>query len=320
MSRSFSRYMKEARFALLLLLVLVVITVILTPSRFSPAQFGTTLGLMTPLILAACAVTPVFLAGREGIDLSVGPMIGFISVIIVKLLIHDAGVSSPFVIIPAALLLGMAIGAVNGFLAVYLRVQPIVTTLGTYLVLAGLATWILPSPLGPVPKWLVGLSENYSIIPLLFVAGIWLAIKSRPLYGMILTIGGEDRAAYAAGVNVELVRFTTYVIAGFFAAVAAVALTGLLGSADPQVGPNYTLLAIAAAALGGVSLAGGKGTMVGAAIGAVDVFLLQNLVTHFNVSSFVLQIVYGLILVLAVALNSDVIGRKSFFGRETTDG
>jgi ribose transport system permease protein len=320
MSRSFRRYMNEARFALLLLLVLVVITVILTPSRFSPAQFGTTLGLMTPLILAACAVTPVFLAGREGIDLSVGPMIGFISVIMVKLLIHDAGVSSPFVIIPAALLLGMAIGAVNGFLAVFLRVQPIVTTLGTYLVLAGLATWILPSPLGPVPKWLVGLSENYSIIPLLFVAGIWLAIKSRPLHGMILTIGGEDRAAYAAGVNVELVRFITYVIAGFFAAVAAIALTGLLGSADPQVGPNYTLLAIAAAALGGVSLAGGKGTMVGAAIGAVDVFLLQNLVTHFNVSSFVLQIVYGLILVLAVALNSDVIGRKSFFGREKADG
>ena len=136
-----------------------------------------------------------------------------------------------------------------------------------------------------------------------------------PLHGLILTIGGEDRAAYAAGINVDLIRFLTYVIGGVFAGMAAISLTGLLGSADAQVGPNYTLLAIAAAALGGVSLAGGKGTMFGAAIGAIDIFLLQNLVTHFNVSSFVLQIAYGTILVVAVLLNSDVLSR--YLTRET---
>ena len=303
------RYFSEARFAIVLFAILALITIVLTPSRFSLDNFGTTLGLMTPFILSACAVTPVFLAGREGIDLSVGPLIGFVSVIMVKVLILDLGFTNPLVILPAALLIGAAVGAVNGGLAVYLRIQPIVTTLGTYLILAGLATWILPAPKGPVPDWLSSLSEGYSVIPLIGLALIWLLIKRLPLHGLILTIGGEDRAAYAAGINVDLIRFLTYVIGGVFAGMAAISLTGLLGSADAQVGPNYTLLAIAAAALGGVSLAGGKGTMFGAAIGAIDIFLLQNLVTHFNVSSFVLQIAYGAILVVAVLLNSDVLSR-----------
>ena len=303
------RYLSEARFAILFFVILLVITVILTPSRFSPANFGTTLGLMTPFILSACAITPVFLAGREGIDLSVGPLIGFVGVIVVKVLILDLGVSSPFIILPAALLIGGAVGALNGAIAVYLRVQPIVTTLGTFLILSGFATWILPSPLGPVPDWLSSLSERYSVIPLITVAFVWYLIKRLPIYGLLLTIGGEDRAAYAAGVNVDFIRFLTYVVGGVFAGVAAISLTGLLGSADAQVGPNYTLLAIAAAALGGVSLTGGNGTMLGAAIGAIDIFLLQNLVTHFNVSSFFLQIAYGAILVIAVSLNSEVLSR-----------
>lgn len=295
----------EVRFAALLFVVLFAATILVAPTRFSPGNIGITLGLMTPLILAACAATPIILAGREGIDLSIGPLIGFINVVIVKWLVLDGGIESPLVIIPAALAIGAAGGIVNGWLAVYLRIQPIVATLGTYLVLAGLATWILPAPIGPVPQWLSALSEELSILPLLLVAGGWLLIKRLPLHGLIIMIGGDDRAAYSSGVNVDLVRFLTYVISGFIAGVAALSLTALLGSADAQVGPNYTLLAIAAAALGGVSLAGGKGGMTGAVLGAVDIFLLQNLITHFNVSSFFLQITYGLVLVIAVSLNSE---------------
>lgn len=314
-----NRYFNQARFSLILFGILITVTMILTPSRFSPGNLGTTIGLMAPVILAACAVTPVFLAGREGIDLSVGPSIGFISVVIVKVMILDHGITSPLLIVPAALLIGLAIGAVNGVVAVYLRVQPIVTTLGTYLILSGLATWMLPSPQGPVPDWLSRLSEGYSVIPLVSAALLWLLLKRLPFHGLMLTIGGDDRAAYAAGVNIDFIRFVTYLIAGSIAAVAAVSLTGLLGSADARVGPNYTLLAVAAAALGGVSLAGGRGTMFGAAVGAIDIFLLQNLVTHFNVSSFVLQIAYGSILVIAVTLNSEVLTRRVGWNRRGND-
>ncbi len=304
------RYINEARFAVWLFVILMVLTLIITPSRFAWDNLGTTLGLVAPLILTACALTPVFLAGREGIDLSVGPAMGFISVVMVKIFMMDLGITNPLLIVPLALGLGAMIGVINGYIALYIRVQPIVTTLGSYLVLSGLASWILPAPMGPVPEWLRALSEGYSILPLLAAGLFWLWIKRLPLYMYILTLGGEDRAVYASGINVNFIRLLTYVIAGVFVGLSAIALTGLLGSADAQVAPNYTLLAIAAAALGGVSLAGGKGTMVGASLGAVDIFLLQNLITHFNVSSFVLQIVYGLILVLAVALNSDVLMDK----------
>ncbi|MCY6381947.1 ABC transporter permease [Hoeflea prorocentri] len=300
----------EAKFALGLFVVLMLITLVVTPNRFAPDNLGTTLGLVAPLILAAAAATPVILAGREGIDISIGPLMGMISVLTVKGLILDLGISSPLIIVPFAIAVGAIGGAVNGFLAIVLRIQPIVATLGTYLVLAGIATWYLPSPIGPVPSWLVSLSEEWSILPLLAGAGLWLAVKSTPLHGHIMTIGGEDRAAYAAGLNVARVRFLAYVLGGLFAGLAAISLTALLGSADAQVGPNYTLLAIAAAALGGVSLAGGKGGIAGAALGALDIFLIQNLITYLNVSPFFLQITYGLVLVVAVALNSQVIADK----------
>lgn len=308
--------MAAARFSIILFVILICVTIVLTPSRFYLSNLGTTLGLVTPLILASVAVTPVFLAGREGIDLSIGPLMGFIGVIMVKVLILNMGIHSPFIIVPIALILGVGIAALNGFFAVYIGVQPIVTSLGLYLMLSGLAAWILPSPLGPVPGWLTALSEGYSVIPLIAAAGFWLYIKRLPLYTLILAIGGEDRAVYAMGVNVHRIRVLAYMIGGVFATMAAISLTGLLGSADAQVGPNYTLLAIAAAALGGVSLAGGKGTLLGASIGAIDIFLLQNLVTYFNVSSFVLQIVYGTILVLAVALNSEKISTLLSFKKE----
>jgi ribose transport system permease protein len=91
---------------------------------------------------------------------------------------------------------------------------------------------------------------------------------------------------------------------GLLSGAAGLMLTALIGSADPNIGPTYTLIAIAAVALGGVSLAGGKGGLLGAAIGAVDIFLLQSLLTAFNVSTYLLQVAYGTILVVAVILTA----------------
>jgi len=90
-------------------------------------------------------------------------------------------------------------------------------------------------------------------------------------------------------------------------------LTALIGSADPNVGANFTLLAISAVALGGVSLGGGRGGMLAAVIGASDIFLLQSALTYFNVSTFVLQIAYGIILVVSISLN----GLAAMFERRT---
>jgi ribose transport system permease protein len=246
---------------------------------------------------------PAILGGRGGIDVSIGPLMGLVNALIVQTLIADAGISSPWAVVPAALAIGAAAGALNGLLAVLVRIQPIVATLGTYLIFTGLTLTIVPAPTGTVPHWIQSLSGELSIVPLLALAAAWLGLKQLPYYDQLMAVGSDDRAAYTAGVPVALVRFLSYCLAGVFAGMAGLLLTALIGSADPNVGPGFTLLSISAVALGGVSLAGGRGGMLAAVIGASDIFLLQSALTYFNVSTFVLQIAYGLILVASISLN-----------------
>lgn len=294
---------RETGFALALFAVLLAVNVVLNPARFAPGALGATVGLAAPLIAASIAATPAILGGRGGIDVSVGPLMGFVNALIVQTLIADAGISSPWLVVPAALVLGAVAGALNGFLAVFVRIQPIVATLGTYLIFTGLTLTIVPAPIGTVPSWIQSLSGQLSIVPLLALATAWLGLKQLPYYDQLMAVGSDDRAAYTAGVSVALVRFLSYCLTGVFAGTAGLLLTALIGSADPNVGASFTLLSISAVALGGVSLGGGRGGMLAAIIGASDIFLLQSALTYFNVSTFVLQIAYGLILVASVSLN-----------------
>lgn len=294
----------ELKLALALGVALLVLNLWLNPARFVPGNLGATLGLAAPLILAAAASLPPILSGRGGIDLSVGPLMGLINVVVVRLLIEGLAWTSPLTIVPAALLLGLASGALNGWIAAFIRIQPIIATLGTSLLYAGLALTISPSPAGTAPPWLKSLAGTWSLLPLLAVALAWLALKRLPYYEHLMAVGSDDRAAFTAGVPVTLVRFLAYVLAGLFAALGGLSLTGLIGSADANVAANFTLLAISAVALGGVSLAGGSGGLSAAMLGAAAIFLLQTALTFFNVSTFLLQIAYGLVLTLAVVFNS----------------
>ncbi len=304
LTRSLGEFVRSAGFALVLLVLLLAVNLVLNPARFHPAAWGTLIGLAAPLIGAAVASAPVILAGRGGIDISVGPLMGFINAVVIQTLFLQAGISSPLVIVPAALLIGAAVGAANGFMATVLRIQPIVATLGSYLILAGVTLTILPAPVGPAPAWLKAMAGPYSILPLGTIFVLWWLVRRTPYYDQLMAVGSDDRAAYTAGVPVTKVRFIAYVMTGVLAGIAGLMLTALIGSADPNIGPTYTLIAIAAVSLGGVSLAGGKGGLVGAAVGAIDIFLLQSLLTAFNVSTYVLQVAYGAILVTAVILTA----------------
>lgn len=307
------RKLRGAGFAVVLLVILAAVNLLLNPARFHPSAWGTLIGLAAPLIGAAVASAPVILAGRGGIDISVGPLMGFVNAIVIQWLFLTLGVSSPLVIVPTALLIGALVGAANGFLATVVRIQPIVATLGTYLILAGITLTILPAPIGPAPAWLKAMAGPWSAVPLALIFLFWWLVRQTPYYDQLMAVGSDDRAAFTAGVPVTKVRFIAYVMTGILAACAGLMLTALIGSADPNIGPTYTLIAIAAVALGGVSLAGGRGGLLGAAIGAIDIFLLQSVLTAFNVSTYVLQIAYGVILVVAVimtALQERLSGRK----------
>ncbi|HVW57666.1 MAG TPA: ABC transporter permease [Rhizobiaceae bacterium] len=300
-------------FAGLLFVVLLLVNVYLNPERFLPHSWGTLIGLAAPLISAALASTPAILSGRGGLDVSIGPLMGFVNAIVVTIIIAKWGLAGPVAVWVAAIVIGAAFGAFNGFLAAIVRIQPIVATLGTYLVLAGLTTTIVPSPTGTIPSWFSGLSGAWSFIPLLVIGLLWFALTRTPYYTALMATGSEDRAAFTSGLNVTLIRFLAYLVGGVFAGIAGLSLTALIGSADPNIGETYTLLAISSVALGGVSLAGGRGGFIGATIGALDIFLLQSALIYFNVSTFILQTAYGAILVLAVASTAM---QKSSGGRD----
>jgi ribose transport system permease protein len=302
--RDLGRVAATGGLAVALLAVLLPLNVIIDPKSFGPNSIGTTIGLMAPLIIAAMASTPAILSGGGGIDISVGPLMGLVNGLIVQEAITSWGVTGPELIVPLALGLGLAAGLLNGILAAVIRIQPIVATLGTYLVYTGLTLWVVPTPGGSIPGWIADLAGSWSIFPIAACLLAWWALTRLPFYEHLMGTGGNQRAAYASGVRVTQVRIAAYAIGGLFAGVGGIALTALLGSTDPTVGPTYTLTAIAAAALGGVSLAGGRGGVVGASLGAIDIFLVQNILTHFNASSFTLQVAYGAILVAAVMLNA----------------
>jgi ribose transport system permease protein len=289
-----------------LLIVLLVLNAWLNPARLAPEGLLTTFGLAAWLILAALASTPSILSGGGGIDISIGPMIGFLNVVMVRYLFME-GIESPFIVIPLVLLAGAGLGAINGILVAYLRLQPIVATLGTYLVFFGLTPWVMSRPGGQAPDWL---TADAAIVGVLFVGALWFVIHRLPLHAYLMATGGSAKAAYTSGIEVARVRLFAYALGGLIAGVAALAMTALLGSADPTIGAPITMQAIAAVALGGVSLAGGRGGFVGAAAGAVVIFLLRLSMTSTNWSTFVVQMVFGIVLVLAVLFNAVAVRRR----------
>jgi ribose transport system permease protein len=293
-------------FGVTLLLALLIVNLATTSSSFSPSNLPETFGLATPTILAAFAVTPTLLVGNGGIDLSAGPLIGLVNVIVVHDVIGRAGISNPVVVVLVALAVGLTIGLVNGLLVAYVRIEPIVATLGTYLVCSGLSLSLMSSPGGAVPSWLGDLAAGASVVTVLVVLGAWGLFRRLPVYEQLMATAGDERAAFTSGIDTARIRIVAYALGGLIAGIGGLALAAALGSADPTVGPSYTLTGIAAAAFGGVSLAGGRGGILRALVGALAIFLLQNFLTYLNVSPFLLDVAYGAVLVIAVALNGQL--------------
>jgi ribose transport system permease protein len=240
-------------------------------------------------------------------------MMGFVNVTIVSWLVAN-GVDSPVLVIGYAIAISVAAGILKGILVAYVRLQPIVVTLGGYLILTGLALYILPVPGGTVPGWLADLSKQTAGIPtaalvLLGVLIAWWAVSRTTLFRNIRLVGGDERACFASGVPIRGAQISAYVLGGVFAGIAGLMLTSVIASGDPNQGTPYTLTSIAALALGGVSLAGGRGGLLGAVFGAFDVFLVNYVLGTFDFgvnAPYVSQLSYGLVLVLALVVAGGV--------------
>ena len=307
---------------MLLIAVLLGIAVVRGPHLVSYSGFGSAIIVAAPLMLATYALMALAIAGRGTVDLAVGPLLAFINDSVVKLNMLGI-ITSPFAVFAVALGIGVAYQLLFVLMILWVRVQPIIVALSGFLALTGINLVILPRPGGMAPDWMASWGLGTSIfspilIILVIATGGWLLFTLSSFYGILRMMGYDERAAYTSGVRIEIVRVGAHVIAGLFVGLAAICYTALIASGDPTQGTTMSLTAVTAVVLGGVSLSGGRGGVIGAALGAINLFLIGYVLATFNfgsVQAFVTQLFYGLILILSLLLTLlvPIIGRYLYF-------
>jgi ribose transport system permease protein len=297
-----------------LLMVAVLLVTIVRDGNFSTAD---QLGIAAPMILAAMASAPSIIG--KGFDLSISPLLVFCgAVYVVWLAPHGLGGA---IAVPIVLGIGATAGLITGLMITLLRIQAVVVTLGMYFALQGVDLLIAPNPtaLKGQDLWIYHLAGKVGPIPgALFTIGvpllIWYGLKRIPFRGLLYAVGSNDATAFSSGVNVTAVRVGSYALGGLFAGFGGLALTALVRSSNASTSTQYALVAIAAVVLGGTSLAGGRGGLIGVAFGAFAIYLFQNLLSSFEVNPAWLQVVYGAILIIAVVIQGALVPEAGIGG------
>lgn len=290
-------------FALVISVVLLAVNIIVQPN-FGPIQ---QLASYAPIAFAAIAIMPAVLSGRGGIDLTVSPVMALSGIVFIGYL-SPAGLGS-IAAVPILALIGLVIGTINGLLIVLLRLPPVVVTLAMMFVYTGLNLKLAPAPLTISGSWVRVLAESVWVIPgaliglaVPVIAWVFLA---RSAWGRTLyAVGGNDATAFSAGINVAFVRVSAFALGSMIAMLGGLSVVALTSSAAASTSSAYIMLSIAAISIGGISLAGGRGGIAGALFGAATIFLVQRMLTVFNVPTIWLTLVYGLILIGAVILGA----------------
>jgi ribose transport system permease protein len=255
-----------------------------------------------PLALAAVAQAVVVISG--GIDLSIGSMMALTSVVSASLMMGQTE-EVGLVVVLAVLLLGLVLGAVNGGLVVLTRVPDIVVTLAMAFVWAGCALLVLRTPGGGSAKWLRDLVlgsfgnewiPKAAVVLIVVVAVIWIPIRRSRLGLSLYAVGSNQLAAFRSGVSVGRTKILAYMLGGLFSALAGLSLTASTGIGTPVPGP-YTLLSVAAIVLGGVSLAGGRGGVVGPIVAVMVLSLIRTDMTFLRLNTNFATVAQGVILI-----------------------
>jgi len=301
---------------LVLLAVLAAFTKFVNPfyDQFAIQGLATSI---VPLALAAVAQTVCVVAG--GIDLSIGSQMAVTSCIAAVLM---QGQSDPLAIgvVFVVLVVGLLLGALNGALVVVTRVPDIIVTLATSFIFAGIALIVTPRPAGGAVQWLKDLvvggllidwAPKAFIVLLVIVGIIWIPLKRSKLGLSLYAVGSNRLAAFRSGVPVNRTKFWSYVITGLFAALAGLSLTASTGIGSPVPDASYILIAIAAVVLGGVSLAGGQGGVLGPILAVIVLQLIRNDMTFLRLDPNYALVAQGLILIGVLMVGSFLQMRRS---------
>jgi ribose transport system permease protein len=303
----------------LLLSGLVLFFSIMSPDFLTLINMRAILGNIPVVAIMAVGMTFVLLTG--GLDLSVGSILGFTAVNVV--LLNNTGLPIPVVIV-ASVSIGVVLGGINALIITRGRINPVIVTLGMMAIARGLASWlsldvealkvgrVFDQDFLLIARFYV--FPDYPIVPItivylvvLYLAGSFVLSQTR--YGRNLyAVGSNEHAARLSGINVRSVRFTTYVISGTMASLAAVILVAQLSIGRDDAGLGSELQVITAVVLGGVSLKGGRGNLLGVAIAVLILGVLSNGMVHVEkvtgISYHWREIVKGAVLILAITIDS----------------
>lgn len=299
---------KGMLFAALLFILMFILYVSNHPAGFTPNVVQTAANKAT--LLAFVAMAQCFVVITSGIDLSVG-MILVLCNCLASWLVVGTPLQTGLGII-AVLLTGLACGLLNGLVIIFGRLQPIVTTIATSAVFYGLALLLRPTPGGSVNEDLADAftSKLFGLIPAslvvlaLVVLMIWVPFSRSVLGRTAYAVGSAENAAYMSAMPVKRAKLAAYALAGLLSAIGGLYLTffSYTGEAAFASGNAYTLYSIAAVVLGGVSLAGGKGSAVGAVFGALAFRTIGDLLFVFDLDPLWQPLFQGVVLMLAVSI------------------
>jgi ribose transport system permease protein len=280
---------------------------------YGGGDFGSLARAAMPYAFATAAQAVVVIAG--GIDLSIASMMALTSVTAARMM-DGASEETALLVVPFVLGMGLALGALNGLLIVVTKVPDIVVTLAMLFVLQGAALLVLEAPGGSAATWLRATITGTVPIPglppavtawlpkallvlLLCLGLVWIPLKRSRLGLSIYAIGSSELAAFRSGVPVARTRIAAYAIAGLLAAMGGLALTMSTGIGAPIPGP-YLLASVAAVVLGGVTLGGGRGGLVGPIVAVFTLRLVRTDLTLLAVDPNVTSIIEGTIMVVVV--------------------
>ena len=299
------KYMSELTTVIALIILMAVITII--NSNFLTANNLLNLLLqVTSNALIAFGMTFVILTG--GIDLSVGSILALSSALTAGLLGSGMPVTLAILI---SLILGCILGMMNGLLISYGKLAPFIVTLATMTIFRG-ATLVYTNG-NPITKGLSDtflfqfLGQGYIVgipFPVIIMFIVLYVLLHKTAFGKsVYAIGGNEKAAYISGVKLNKVKIIIYSISGIMASISGLIITSRLSSAQPTAGASYEMDAIAAVVLGGTSLSGGKGRILGTLIGALIIGVLNNGLNIIGVSAFWQQVVKGVVILIAVLID-----------------
>ena len=288
----------------------VLLLMILAATIASPV-FRSTANLSNVLRQAAIpgivAVGQTIAVLSAGIDLSVGSVVKLTAVLTAGLMQGYNELMVPVIVL--MLLMGCLIGLLNGLVIVGLRVNPFIATLGTFSILRGLALAYTTSPVGAIPdpmrRFYYG-SIGWIPYPLIVFLIIFLAavliLRMTPFGRFVYAIGGDEETARLAGIRVVPVKLAVYVISSLLATIAGLITVSRMGLGDPVVGEGFELDSITAVVLGGTSLFGGRGTLIGTLAGVLILGLVNNIMNLLNISVWYQQLIKGIIILVAVGI------------------